>query len=207
MNQTLTAVPPPIEARKLGPNETNEVYLSPFWSGKGSPFPDSTIPYLFARTKEDRLLRRIFPGEEEITLPQFIEKLSRWPLVIGFSKADSDVMGYAFLSEYGNPKPWTKANIGYCFLRKYWGRPEIRDLTRIALDWFFNKEGVAILYGTLLPSNRLAVQFFREHYFHEIGRLPLFFMTGRGPEEAMLVYLMREEFLRHFGTRFGKVET
>lgn len=203
MNDTLTALPPSLEPKRLAPHETEKVALIPFWMGKGSPFPDSTIPYLYARTKEDKLLMRLFPGEVEITLAQFVERLSRYPLVIAFLKATDEVVGYGFLSEYGNPKPWTKANIGFVAFKKFWGTQEVKDLCRIGLDWFFCKEGVAILYGTILPWNRMAVSFSREFYFTELCRLPLFFYTDKGSEDAILFCLTREEFIKHFGTRFG----
>src|SRR5580704_12096842 len=153
MSETLTALPPSLETPKLRPHETEAVYLSPYWTGKGSPFPESTLPFLFARTKEDGLLRRMFPAEAELTLPQFIERMSRWPLVIGFDKSNNDVIGYSFLSEYGHPKPFTKANIGALSFKKFWGTPKPKEFGQLVLDWFFNKEGVAILYGTVLPWN------------------------------------------------------
>ena len=206
MSDLLTATPPTLEAPNWRPHETDKVLLAPFWAGKGSPFPDSTIPYLYTRSKEDHLLRRVFPDMEEIRLPQFIEKLSRWPLVIGFLKATDEVVGYAFLSEYGNPKPYTKANIGFCFFRKYWGRPEVRDLARIALDWFFNKEGVAVLYGPILPWNRISVRFAKELCFQELCRLPSFLFTDKGLEDTLLFCLKREEFVKRFGSRFGDLD-
>lgn len=146
----------------------------------------------------------MFPGTEELSLPQFIERMSKWPLVIGFDKATNDVVGYAFLSEYGGLKPWTKANIGFCAFKKYWGRSEVRELARITLDWFFNKEGVAVIYGTILPYNRMAVNFSREFYFTELCTLPLFFFTDRGPQDALLFCLRRDEFVSQFGSRFGE---
>jgi RimJ/RimL family protein N-acetyltransferase len=203
LSESLATPPPPLEMRKLGPNETDKVFLAPFWTGKGSPFPDATIPYLYARTKEDKLLRRLFPAEEEISLPRFIECLSRWPLVIGLDKATNDVMAYAFLSEYSGPKPWTKASIGFCFLKKYWGMPESRDVARLALDWFFNREGVAVLFGSVLWWNRMAISFSREFYFRELCTLPGFFYTDKGPENALLFCLQRDEFLNHFNSKFG----
>jgi RimJ/RimL family protein N-acetyltransferase len=202
MSETLTAVPPSLETPKLRPHETEKVYLSPYWTGKSSPFPESTLPYLFARTKEDGLLHRMFPVEEDLTLPQFIERMSRYPMVIAFDKATDDVIGYSFLSEYGGPKPWTKANIGALSFKKYWGKPEPKEFGRLALDWFFNKEGVAVLYGSMCVWNRMAVSFAKEFHFTELCRLPLFFYTNKGPEDALLFCQTREEFIRHFGTRW-----
>jgi RimJ/RimL family protein N-acetyltransferase len=203
MSETLTSPPAPLDTPKLRPHETEKVYLSPYWTGKGSPFPESTLPYLFARTKEDDLLRRVFPGREELTLPQFIEKMSRWPLVIAFEKATNEVIGYSFLSEYAGPKPWTKANIGALSFKKFWGRQEVRDLGQLSLDWFYNKEGVCVLYGTMLPSNKLAVNFAKNFHFTKLCCLPSFFFTDKGPENALLFCQTREEFLRFFGSKFG----
>ena len=203
MSETLTSPPPSLDASPLKPNETNEVFIAPYWMGNGSPFPESTIPYLFARTKEDGLLRRIFPGAQELNLPQFIEKVSHWPMVLGFSKDNNELMAYSFLSEYANPSPYRKANIGFCFFKKFWGRPETRDLARLALDWFFHKEGVAVLYGTIRVWNRTAVQFSRELYFNEIGRLPMFFYTEQGLEDVILTVLTRDEFVHNMGSRYG----
>lgn len=205
MSELLTSPPPALDAPKLRPHETERVYLSPYWTGKGSPFPESTLPFLFARTKEDGLLRRMFPGPEELTLPQFIEKMSRWPLVIGFEKGTNDVIGYSFLSEYGGPKPWTKANIGALSFKKFWGsKPEVREFGQLSLDWFFNKEGVCVLYGTMLVWNRIAVSFAKDFYFTELCRLPSFFFTDKGPEDALLFCQTREEFIRNFGSKFGR---
>jgi RimJ/RimL family protein N-acetyltransferase len=203
MNQMLASPPPSLDAPQLKPNEANEVFIAPYWIGKGSPFPESTIPYLFARTKEDGLLRRIFPQEQEITLPQFIERMSRYPLLLGFEKSTNEVMAYSFLAEYSGPAPWRKANIGFCVFKKFWGRPEIKDMGRLILDWFFHKEGCAVLYGTIRPFNRIAVQFARELYFDQIGRLPMFFYTEQGLEDAILVALTRDEFVHNLGSRYG----
>lgn len=189
------------------PNETSKVSVFPYWTGSGSPFPETTLPFLYAKTKEDKLLRRVFPQENEFSLPDFISKMSTWPLLIAFNKATNEPIGYSFLTESSNKRPHTKAMIGFLFFSKWWGEkhhPETRDAGRIALDWWFFKIGIAVLYGTILSRNRPARAFSKSLYFEELCEMPIFFVSERGPENCMLVCLTRDEFTKHFGpSRFG----
>src|ERR1700739_2043908 len=205
MSEQLTMAPTPdrVAEEKRRDDVSNEVLLAPFWTGAGSPFPDSTIPFLYSRTKEDGLLRRVFPGQEEISLVRFIELLSKAPVVIGFEKKTNEVMAYSFLTESSQPKPYTRAMVGFCYFRKFWRHPGMYELARQALQWWFYKLEVAVLYGTILESNRTALQFARGLYFREIGTLPMFFVTARGPENVVLLCLTREEFRAHFTSKFG----
>ena len=178
------------------------VQLGLYWQGDGSPFPETTLVGLYAKTKEQGLMHRSFTGfGKGVTLERFVAYLSTRPVVIGFDKNNNNLIGYGYLAESEVSKAGRKATAGYVFFKEYWGTEHIRDLCRITLQHWFVALNIDVLYGSMRATNRLALRFAtKELGFRTIGWMPKFFVTDEGLFDGILVVLEREAFLT---SKFG----
>lgn len=189
------------------PYENDSVRLALYWDGKDSPFPETTLPQLYARTKKDGLLDCSFSGfGKNVTLNKFVAYLSNKPIVIGFDKKNNNLIGYGYLGEVEVGVGGRKASAGYAFFKEYWGTQQIRDLARMTLLHWFVALNVNVLYGSMEARNRLAYRFAtRVMGFNVIGRAPKFYVTDEGMLDAILVVLERDAFLTSkFGLEGGR---
>jgi RimJ/RimL family protein N-acetyltransferase len=177
--------------------ENEKVALLTYWEGPNSPFPETFLSVLYAKTKEDGLIGRVFPGMQIKTLNQFIHHMNGKPLVVGYVKGNPpQIAGYGWLWETQGTETARKSSFGFCFLKKFFGSDEIRQLARMALHWWFVDLKVQVLYGATLESNRQAIAFAKEIGFTVIGKAPKFFTRKDVLVDACLVFQERDDFLK-----------
>lgn len=181
--------------------QSERVALFPYWDKPGSPYPEDFLAGLYLKCKKDGVLQLVFAGMEGIRLNHFIRHLSEKPLVVGFIRSEegrfdaTKPVGFGWLWGVEGEGREKKASLGFSFFREYVGTQEIRDITRLALAWWFIELDIAILYGTTLAKNRPAIAFAREFGFRSVGDLPRFFYQDGKLVDGHMFVLSREEFL------------
>jgi hypothetical protein len=179
--------------------QTDDVLLLPYASEN---FPDSLLPELYMMCKRDKTIGLIFPGQPKVGMGEFCAALWDKPLLIGISKEEKKILGFAWLHSVEGTENARKGALGFACFREGWGRrrnpkmgQKIRELTRLALGWWFCELGVQILYANTLATNRLTQAFVSEFGFNRIGTLPKFFSRDGALVDSVLFCLDRDAFM------------
>ena len=179
--------------------QTEKVLLLPYASQN---FPDELLPELYMMCKRDKTSGIIFPGMPKLTMGEFVAHVHDKPLLIGISKADKKVLGFAWLYSVEGIDNARKAAIGFACFREGWGRrrdpasgQNIRELTQLALGWWFCQLGIQILYANTLALNRLTQAFVSEFGFRRLATLPKFFVRDGVLVDSVLFCLDRDVYL------------
>lgn len=160
-------------------------------------FPDGLLGHLYLRTREDGLLDQVFCGRATPDFDDFVSYLSSRKVVLQIyclQRPELEPIGYCFINGADGEDGTRLAQFGFCFFREYWGRPELRDLVRLCLRYWFEVLKVDVLYGATLLENYLARNFARKFGFQEIATLPKFLYRAGGRADARLVLLLKEDF-------------
>lgn len=175
--------------------QNDRVVVIPYVDGKPSKvFSDEFLFYLYSRCKEDRLLDIVFPGMPFVTPARFVAYLKDRPVMVGMVKPTYEVAEFGFIYEMEGVDGARKGTVGFASFRKWWGRSEIKDISRFALRWWFKEAKFNILFGTTLWRNRVAWKFSRDLGFQSVGRVPMFFSKDGQLEDMHLVYVTPETF-------------
>lgn len=166
---------------------TDRVHLSPY---EPAAFDEDFLVLLYQQMKRDNLV-------ELVCLPtnlnDFVSYLHARPIVVGCVKSpDYPVAGFGWLNEVEGVDGARKASFGFSFFRKHWGKPEIGEISDLALEWWFRECRIDILYGASLTFNRAARIFAARMGFTSVGILPGFFVINGEMLDAHLVYLKKE---------------
>lgn len=172
------------------------VHLTPYVEGTSTVFPDEFLFSLYVRCKKEHLLDILFPGMPAVTAARFVAYLKDRPVLVGLVKSVPSwtVIGFGFLYEVEGDEEARKATVGFCFFKEWWGTPEIVDLSRFCLRYWFNEVKLKVLFGTTLWRNRLAWKFAKNLGFESVGRVPRFFYKGGKLEDMHLLFLTPENF-------------
>ena len=184
-----------VEVLKAWKYQADRVHLSPYDS---RAFPEDLFVTLYHLAKP--MLGLIFPGwNTTMTLADFVGFMNTHQkgMVIGVLKPDWKVAGWAWLNEIEGVSGARKASFGFGFFRKFHRTPEIREISRLALAYWFEQIGIDVLYGATLRRNYAAIRFSREMGFNQIGVAPKFFVKDGKMEDAWLVCLERGDFERN----------
>jgi RimJ/RimL family protein N-acetyltransferase len=152
---------------------------------------------LYLRTKRDGLLDIVFPGEGKTNFAKFIRHVQGPDslFVLGMIEGeDPPVAGYGWLFQQHGVKPEASATLGFCFMRKYWGRPEILEIAKQTGVYWLN-QGYRVLYGISLERNAVARGFARRLGCQELNILPHYFYENGVLVPAMQWCIERDEFL------------
>ena len=190
-----------VEEKKTWKYESDRVLLCPYIPGSAMFAPD-ILARLWAMMERDKLMATVFPGMGEMTFNRFISYMSQVPLLIGLVKPmrgapetlKCDIAGFAFLYGVEGSGDYRKAMCAFAFTRPNWRMAEIRQLTRLGLRWWFEELGIAVLFGTILASNGIALSYAKKMGFTKVARVPNFFCRPDGFDDAYLVTLTRERF-------------
>ena len=173
-----------------------------------SPMQD-LLSVLYQRTKDDGLLELLFIGDRAPSKDKFIWMLYTKPVVVAFLKptdgSTPQPIGFGWLLEVEERGGWRKANLAVVFFKKWWGTVELKEVSRLALRWWFVELGVNSLWGVTLTRNRMAQRFGVEMGMRHVATLPKFLLRDAGPEDAEMFYLEREEFLGQENTTQSQV--
>jgi RimJ/RimL family protein N-acetyltransferase len=162
-------------------------------------FREEFLVGLYAQTKEEGLLRRVFPGisDKDINLNWFVSYFYSRSLLIGMLKPDQ-VAGYSWIYETEGDEQFKKGSVGVCFFRKYWGTILIHDLARLGLKWYFQEAGLNVVFGSVAHWNRSSARYAKVMGFEQCARIPMFFWQNKNQHDMDLFVLKREDF---FGRR------
>jgi RimJ/RimL family protein N-acetyltransferase len=186
------AVEPEQEQKVEWPYQSESTALVPMVPGQH----DDLLIQAYLRAKAEGLLSRIFPeGGGRITAGGFMAEMSGKPMVLGFSKATGELIGLGWLWDVR----WTaetnrKASCAFYYFRKWWGKPEIKELSRFAIRWWFYNLGVTVLFGPQQKVNILARRFAESLGFKKVADIPSFFCNNEGGfDDATVMMLVRGE--------------
>jgi RimJ/RimL family protein N-acetyltransferase len=189
-----TAVETAVEQKWIYQSE--RVHLVPYVEGSPSNiFHEDFLFLLHRQCKEEGILDLLFPGMPFVTVARFVAYLKDRPVLVGLIKPENRVVGFGFLYEVEGNEESRKATVGFCFFREWWGTPEIRELSRLCLKYWFRETKLKVLFGTTLWRNRLAWRFARNLGFESIGRVPRFFYKDGKLEDCNFLYLTPENFI------------
>lgn len=181
--------------------QSERVVLVPYVEGNPIFGPDILVR-IWAMLERDGLMEKVFAGAGEMTLNKTVAYLSKMPLLIGLVKPmrgspDSmrpEIAGMAWL--WGvEGTDYKKAMIGMAFFKPFWRTPEIRELSRMALHWWFYELKVNVLFGTIRATNGIAVSFGKKLGFRKVARVPNWYCEKDGYQDAFLVTLTKDQFL------------
>jgi RimJ/RimL family protein N-acetyltransferase len=190
-----TVVEAPVVEQKW-PYQSERVHLLPYVEGSPSNvFHEDFLFLLHRQCKEEGILEILFPGMPFVTVARFVAYLKDRPVLVGLIKPESRVAGFGFLYEVEGNDESRKATCGFCFFKEWWGTPEIREISRICLKYWFKEVKLKVLFGTTLWRNKLAVRFAKNLGFESIGRVPKFFYKDGKLEDMHFLYLTPENFI------------
>lgn len=181
-----------------------DVMLVQYIDGKtGNGFPDDFLVWLYRRSQQDGIMGMMFPGDDHLTLGQFVSRLSTKGLVVGLVKKPNtpagelgyDVAGYGWLEERAGVEGGRKATVAYGFFKQYWGTAAIRAIARLAVRFWFEESGADVLFGVSRKTNTLTHRFSREVGFQFVADIPKFISRDGKLADATLFYMSKEQFL------------
>jgi RimJ/RimL family protein N-acetyltransferase len=158
-------------------------------------FPEDFLVGLYFKTRDQGLLDLVLPGMEDHSLGAFIKLLYGKPLLVGLDKTNNNVAAYAWIWGVEGQDGAKKASLGFLFFREYHGKPITKSLARLALRWWFVKDNVDVMYGTILSSNHVARNYAKRLGFKELADLPRFFIREGRFQDATLIVMLKEDFL------------
>ena len=154
---------------------------------------DDLLIQAYLRMKAEHLLGLVFPEAGETkTAGQFMAEMSGKPMVLGFSKVAKELIGIGWLWDVR----WTaetnkKASCAFFYFRKWWGTSEIEELSRFALQWWFCKLGLSVLFGPQQSANVRARRFAEKLGFKKVADIPQFFCNNKGGfDDATIMMLV-----------------
>jgi RimJ/RimL family protein N-acetyltransferase len=175
--------------------QNDRVIVVPYVDGNPSKaFSDEFLFFLYSQCKKDKILDILFPGMPMVTPARFVAYLKDRPILVGLVKPTFEVAEFGFIYEVEGPEGARKGTVGFAAFRKWWGSSEIKDMSRLALRWWFTEAKYNILFGTTLWRNRVAWRFSRELGFQSVGRVPMFFSKDGRLEDMHLLYATPETF-------------
>jgi hypothetical protein len=184
----------------VGPLTTEDSILGP-----------DILVRLWAMLERDRLIDVVFYGMGKITLTRLVSMLSNSAILIGLAKpADGstdtkrcEIIGFGFLFGVEGEGEFRKSQVAMVGFRPFWRTPEIRQLARLALRWWFEELKIGVLFGTVLASNAVVVNFARKLGFTKVALLPKFYCRPGGFDDAFMVTLTRDQYYVKLGAREG----
>jgi RimJ/RimL family protein N-acetyltransferase len=178
--------------------QNDRVYLFPYVEGGGSKvFHEDILFVLHQQCKRDGILGILFPGMPQVSVARFVSYLKDRPVLIGTVRPNYNIVGFGFLYEVEGSDEVKKATVGFCFFKEWWGRQEIKDLSQLCLEYWFNEVKLKVLFGTTLWRNRLAWRFAKSLGFESIGRVPKFFFKDGKLEDMHMMYITPEMFMEN----------
>ena len=179
------------------PYQADDVMLVPY---DENAFPPDFLVKMYFKLTQDQTLDRIFASGSQWTLNQFVYVLRDKPMVIGLDKKANIVLGMGWLMDCVGQAPHRRASLGFAFVKEAWGSQAVRTLARLALQWWTKELGFSVLYGTTLPSNRLAQNFARKMGFQRVCTLPGWYAKEASMVDAELYVLDTRERTSNVGT-------
>ena len=177
--------------------QTDEALLVPYSGAAKQQFSEDFLVEQYVRLLKDDLLSTIYP-EGEMNLNQFMAYCLNKPMQI-LCKKTSDlgpfpVAGFGWLYDFSGPEGARMSKVGFAFYKEFWGTSLVRQLGSLLIRWWIEVCKVDVLYGTLLATNRLAVNFARKYGFRELTVLPKFYLVENRRIDGRLVCLDKEDF-------------
>jgi hypothetical protein len=180
------------------PYQNAEAVMLPYSERHTDIFPETLLPTLYFRWKEENLLDTIFPGMEINHLNRFVSywgdprRIGRVLCCLKNPVGVPKVVGMGWLCEY----ECRRASFGFGFFREVWGKRVHVDLSMMMLhNWFYQCD-VEILYGTTL--NPVAKNYSKRFGFQYLTQLPKFFPRLGVLHNAHLIALERGLFAEYY---------
>ena len=197
----------PLEKLLSWPYQTERAILVPYSGEAKKQFSQDFLCQQYVRLLREDILDTVFP-EGPITLNQFIAYCLEKPVQV-LCKNDVQtgvlpVCGFGWLYDWAGPEGARMSKVGFAFYREYWGTPLVRELGDLLLRWWLNECKVDVLYGTMLKTNRLALNFSQRFGFKELCVLPSFFFRDGKRIDGRLVCLERENYRPYYPSVAGR---
>lgn len=168
-------------------------------------FAEDFLCRLYAQLKEEGTLDIIFAGMNFSHLNEFVAYMSRARgLVIcclhGEGFPVPRPVGFGWLPEVNGVDGARTGTFGFGFFKEMWSKRERvgyhRDLSMLMLRYWFEQFKIDRLFATTL--NPMALNYSKRFGFEYHCRLPQFFIVRGVLEDAHLISLERERFLRYY---------
>jgi RimJ/RimL family protein N-acetyltransferase len=189
------------EARKIL-HEGYEVDVIPY-NANYDPNAASFLPWLWAKLKEDGLIRLYFPDAVETGFAMFTRMMSGGAniLLVVMRNAKTaeieDVVGFASWEpmQFGQAQA---GHAGFIFTKAYWDHETTnRAAMRIMRFWFEDTEPkLDIAIGIIAESNTLAQRFLKRIGWAFAGRLPKLHQYEGKQCAAMIYFVERADYER-----------
>ena len=175
--------------------QTESAILVPYLPRAKDAFSDDFLVRQYVQLLHDDLLDTIFPENPPMDLNQFVAYCIKHEVQV-LCKKESEVgpftpIGFGWVYDKSGIDFARIAKVGFVFYKQYWRTKLIRQAAMLLVDWWLNCMEIDVLYGTMLATNRLGLNFAKKFGFQFLTRLPLFFLRNGAREDGLLVCLVK----------------
>lgn len=160
---------------------------------------DNTLPHLYARTKEEGHLSKVFQ-EDAFNLEKFIVFFERRKTMQCLCKVEGDrrliPVGYSWVDAPFGIDGARGALVGFCFFKD--GVRVGRDLGRLGLAYHFIDLKIDILHGAILEFNTPALNYAKRLGFKTVAFVPKWRYVQGKMVGVHVVQLEKNDFLGGF---------
>ena len=180
------------------PYQTSEAVMLLYSENHTNIFPETFLPTIYYRLKEDDLLDTMFPGMDMGHLNRFINywgdprRLGRVVCCLKDPLGPPKLVGLGWLCE----AECGRGSFGFGFFREAWKQRVHVDLSMMMLHEWFNGCSIEVLYGTTL--NPIAKNYAKRFGFRYLAELPKFFPHHGKLLNAHLIVLEKEVFSEYY---------